>query len=114
MRGGRDNAEEMVRREWRGATEPGSTAAMSFAAASASSATCGGAPNAADEAECRCDFAAAATFLESARRPPYAAKLLLLAEARAWAACGEGTGMATIWVGWGRGWRHGRDGLSVL
>jgi len=35
MRGGRDNAEEKVRREWRGATEPGSTAAMSFAAASA-------------------------------------------------------------------------------
>ena len=46
MRGGRDNAEEMVRREWRGATEPGSTAAMSFNAASASLATCGGAPNA--------------------------------------------------------------------
>jgi len=46
MRGGRDNAEEKVRREWRGATEPGSTAAMSFATASASSATCGGAPNA--------------------------------------------------------------------
>ena len=68
----------------------------------------------ADEAERRCDFKAAATFLESARCPPYAAKLLLLAEARAWAACGEGTGMATIWVGWGRGWRHGRDGLSVL
>ena len=109
MRGGRDNAEEKVRREWRGATEPGSTAAMSFAAASAE-----GLLTLADEAERRCDFAAAATFLESTRRPPYAAKLLLLAEARAWAACGEGTGMATIWVGWGRGWRHGRDGLSVL
>jgi len=36
MRGGRDNAEEMVRREWRSAS--GSTAAMWFTAESASSA----------------------------------------------------------------------------
>ncbi|CAO1939105.1 unnamed protein product [Urochloa humidicola] len=56
---------------------------MSFAAASASSAIADGLLALADEAERRRDFAAAASCLESALRPPHAAALLPLAEARA-------------------------------
>ncbi|TKW03736.1 hypothetical protein SEVIR_7G062100v4 [Setaria viridis] len=56
---------------------------MSFAAASASSACADGLLALADEAERRRDFPAAASCLESALRPPHAAALLPLAEARA-------------------------------
>ncbi|CAL5028109.1 unnamed protein product [Urochloa decumbens] len=56
---------------------------MSVAAASASSAIADGLLALADEAERRRDFAAAASCLESALRPPHAAALLPLAEARA-------------------------------
>ena len=95
MRGGRDDAENMVRRGWRrGAPEPRSATTMSFIAASVSSVSAEGILAQADEAERRCDFAATAACLESARCPPHAAKLLPLVEARAWVARGEGTGMA--------------------
>ena len=91
MRGGRDDAENMVRRGWRrGAPEPGSATTVSFIAASVSSVSAEGILALADEAEHRCDFAC----LESARCLFHAAKLLPLIEARAWAAHGEGMGMA--------------------
>ena len=72
---------------------------MSFIAASVSSVSAEGILALADEAVRRCDFAATAACLESARRPPHAAKLLPLAEARSWAAHGKGTGMAA-WARW--------------
>ena len=85
----------MVRRGWRrGAPEPGSATTVLFIAASVSSVSAEGILVQADEAERHCDFVATAACLESARRPPHAAKLLPLVEARARVARGEGTGMA--------------------